>query len=526
MRRTSGHISYVDEGHQFRANTSADLSKRQSDNNVQLQQHQQHESHNSQKKKQIATQITSSRDPVDGFAYDERDHSFTNRFIIIPAPLKRRHNKKFGAPTIYFPEPPASEPSLPPSPSQSHKYGTLSSDGASGSSNSSGTSTSDTSSIYYIKTHKGQRHPLYAKRPKRISAVNHREYATITKKQIERAQKRSKHKHRKYLAGVASGNRVGASESAMVQVHSSAVEAQRNANAEFQRVRSSLDDNFEVSIGKDSNLYEHIEAFNPLVGKKDVRNQIIIAEQQTDVGNKSTRISDENEKHMRNKSHLIDKQQNGNDNDEQSRNGTAGDSPQQPKHKLKKPSSSNEVVVIAATQPPSTIKTRNASNLSDESNKMAKIDCVPKRLSAEELHDDDDVGSVGSFLSMTSVRSFPKCNVPESLNRVLEPVSITYLDQYDEIEATEAATMASKLPRIVDARTKKSSAPSKSQTKLQPQPPTPPARSCKQHGYTEAKQNCDEVVYLSRTRSDGADPGVIGPIAWQYHKKRLEDQRK
>lgn len=34
----------------------------------------------------------------------------------------------------------------------------------------------------------------------------------------------------------------------------------------------------------------------------------------------------------------------------------------------------------------------------------------------------------------------------------------------------------------------------------------------------------DEIVYLSRTRSDAADPGVIGPIAWQYHKKRLEEQ--
>lgn len=572
-RSSSGHVSYADESHQYHANITNELLKRrQSGSSAQQQQQQGH--HTTQRKKQTAAataggggggpQITSLHDSLDdGYAYDERDHSF----IIIPTPLKRRHNKKIGTPTIYFPEPPSSEPSLPPSPLHHRTSGGSHSHSHSGSGSSSCTTstTSDTSSIYYIKTHKS-RH-LYAKRPKHITAVNHREYATITKKQIERAQKKSsKHKHhRKYLTGIGgNGNRVGAFEAAIVQVHSSrsssmataaaaAIAAatsgqqQQHANEEYQRLHrgTTLDDNFEMSTGKDSNLYEHIEAFNPMVGKKNIHNQFMSTKQQqkqqqidTDqYGKKSTTISNENEKHMQNKSHLIDRRQNENDNVNHLRNRNAAiDKSQHTKHKLKKPSSSNEIVVV------SSIETKNSSNRPDESNKM-KTDRISNQLSTDDDNDDaaaaatatadDDVGSVGSFLSMASVRSFPKCSVPEVLNRVLEPVSITYLDQYDEIEATEAATSASKLPRIVDAKTKKSSTSStKPQSKPQPPqpqlpPPPPPVRSCKQHEHpTGTKQNCDEIVYLSRTRSDHHDPGVIGPIAWQYHKKRLEDQRR
>lgn len=570
MKHSSGHISLADESHQYRANIKNELLKRQSVNNVQHEheqkQQQREHHHTNQKTKQAETQITSLHDSVDGFACDERDHSF----IIIPTPLKRRHNKKIGAPTIYFPEPPSSEPSLPPSPSQSqHTFGTSHSGSRSRSSSSNTSTTSDTSSIYYIKTHKSRRHHLYAKRPKHITAVNHREYATITKKQIERAQKKSKHKHRKYLTGVGNGNnRVGAFEAAIVQVHSSrsssmataaaaAVAAATatsgpNANEEHQhRLRNSMDDNFEMSTGKDSNLYEHIEAFNPMVGKKNIHNQFMSTkqqkqhhqqhqnqQQQIDHGKKSTTIFNETEKHMQSKSHLIDRRQNENDNVNHLKNGTnsfmvvnaASDKSQQPqKLQLKKPNSSNEVIVVAAVAA-ADIETKNSSNLSDENIKM-KTDRISNQLST-----DDDVGSVGSFLSMASVRSFPKCSVPETLNRVLEPVSITYLDQYDEIEATEAATSASKLPRIVDAKAKakkSSTSSTKPQSQPQPQsqphsqPPPPPVRSCKQHAHTGTKQNNnDEIVYLSRTRSDHHDPGVVGPIAWQYHKKRLEDQRK
>lgn len=577
-KHSSGHISHADDSHQYRASIENELLTRQSENSVHMEQQQQQQQKqqqqqlyqnehypSSQKKKQVGTQITSLHEPVDGYAYDERDHSF----IIIPTPLKHRHNKKYGAPTIYFPEPPTSEPSQPPSPSQS--FGTYS--GGSSSSTSHTTSTtSDTSSIYYIKTHKSRRHHLYAKRPKHITAVNHREYATITKKQIASAQKKSKHKHRKYLTGVGNGNRVGAFEAAVVQVHSSqstmstaaaavaataataATLGQKHANEECNRLCGNTDNNFEMSTGKDSNLYEHIEAFNPMAGTRNIHNQFMSTkrhkkEQQQqhhhhmDIDKKSTTIANEHEKHMQSKSHLIDSQLNENDNVNHLRNGmmnsfvmvnAASDrAQQQPKLKLKKqPSSGNEVFAIStaattdATRPSSvTIETKNTSKLSDESIKM-KMDRIPKQLSTDELHD-DDVGSVGSFLSMASVRSFPKCSVPEPLNRVLEPVSITYLDQYDEIEATEAATMASKLPRIVDAKAKPSSKSAKPQPQPQlPSPPPPPVRSCTQHEHSGTKQNNDEIVYLSRTRSDCTDPGVIGPIAWQYHKKRLEDQRE
>lgn len=434
-------------------------------------------------KKQVGTQITSLNDSVDGFGY-ERDHSF----IIIPTPSKRKHHKKIGTPTIYFPEPPSSEPSSS-SPSQSH---------------SSSTSTSDTSSIYYyLKKHKSRRHHLYSKRPKRVATLNHREYATITKKQIERAQKKSKHK-RKYLKGI-NGNRVGAFEE-IVQVHSSrssSAVAGRNAD-HCKQLRDTTaapsDDNFEISTNKDSNLYEHIEAFNPMVGKKKFHNKFTSTKQMDD-GGKATIINEieHQHHHAQSKSRLIDRRQNQADNVNQMRYGMnefATKTTENDRHTKKLDdhrSKANE--------------SKSLTHMSDDSIKM-RTDQILHQLSNDEVHTTNDDLSVGSFLSMASIRSFPKCNVPEPLSHVLEPVSITYLDQYDEIEATEAATMASKLPRIVDAQAK-----------------NPPKSPYTQRDNTADKKS-DEIVYLSRTRSDGADPGVVGPIAWQYHKKRLEDQRK
>lgn len=473
----SGQINSIDESHQFRSSVTNEMANDQS-NSV-------------RPKKQVGTQITSLHDAVDGFSY-ERDHSF----IIIPTPPKRKHHhhKKVGTPTIYFPEPPSSEPT-----SQSH---------------SSTSTASDTSSIYYIKKHKSRRHHLYSKRPKRITTLNHREYATITKKHIERAQKNSKHK-RKYLKG-GNGNRVGAfEETTAVQVHSSRSSSLgggvQNAHdhdndddyKRLRRIRSDhgddFDEHFEISTGKDSNVYEHIEAFNPMVGKKNVHNQFM-STKQMDNGGKAT-ISDEIEQQR--KMRLIDRRQNKSDNVNQLRNGMNSFVANTVNDKSK----SKTIRVNSDGQP--TNESKFSSNMSDESIKMKTNRIPSNQLSNDEVHNttNDDL-SVGSFLSMASVRSFPKCNVPEPLNRVLEPVSITYLDQYDEIEATEAATMASKLPRIVDAKAKSPRKPP-----VTTQPPT-------------AEHKSDEIVYLSRTRSDGADPGVIGPIAWQYHKKRLEDQRK
>jgi len=54
--------------------------------------------------------------------------------------------------------------------------------------------------------------------------------------------------------------------------------------------------------------------------------------------------------------------------------------------------------------------------------------------------DKSDTASVGSFLSMASVRAFPKSTHPEPLNRVLDPVFVTY---YDNVNAVEAQQLCS-----------------------------------------------------------------------------------
>lgn len=79
----------------------------------------------------------------------------------------------------------------------------------------------------------------------------------------------------------------------------------------------------------------------------------------------------------------------------------------------------------------------------------------------------DETGSIGSFLSMASLRTFPKSRHPEPLNRVLEPVSLTYYDNIDE----------------------------KSVGRFSSRPSEP--------------------------QSDNPDPGVVGPIVWEMHKKKI-----
>uniref|UniRef100_A0A4Y0BK00 Uncharacterized protein n=1 Tax=Anopheles funestus TaxID=62324 RepID=A0A4Y0BK00_ANOFN len=95
-----------------------------------------------------------------------------------------------------------------------------------------------------------------------------------------------------------------------------------------------------------------------------------------------------------------------------------------------------------------------------------------------------DSGSIGSYLSMASVKSFPRCFVPEPLSRVLEPVTMTHLDQSDA---------------YVEGM--KSTGPDTAGT---------------------SQYNTDTEVHLARTQSDGADPGVVGPIVWQMHKKEMD----
>lgn len=100
-------------------------------------------------------------------------------------------------------------------------------------------------------------------------------------------------------------------------------------------------------------------------------------------------------------------------------------------------------------------------------------------------------GSIGSFLSMASVRSFPKCTVPEPLSRVLEPVSVTHLDHTDDTDVSY------KKPRIVDASYKKCHTD----------------RNVQLSKYFDGEPNDPQLI---RSQSDGADPGVIGPGAWKF----------
>lgn len=105
-------------------------------------------------------------------------------------------------------------------------------------------------------------------------------------------------------------------------------------------------------------------------------------------------------------------------------------------------------------------------------------------------------GSIGSFLSMASVRSFPKCSVPEPLSRVLEPLSVMHLDHSDEGVDTGGA---GRMPRIIEATYKRE--------------------------LDHSVQHPNDVQ-LYRSQSDGADPGVIGPVVWEIHKKQLEQRGK
>lgn len=91
-------------------------------------------------------------------------------------------------------------------------------------------------------------------------------------------------------------------------------------------------------------------------------------------------------------------------------------------------------------------------------------------------------GSIGSFLSMASVKSFPRQQMPEPLHRVLEPVSVTHYDYFDNTvsSGTIKKPKGTKTVTLVD--------------------------------------------YSRHTQSDTPDPGVIGPIVWEIHKKRLGNQ--
>lgn len=306
---------------------------------------------------------------------------------------------------------------------------------------SSADSLSDSSSIYYIKKPKRERDRDRLTDSGGGGRPRGRVYATILRKPSNRKATNHVKQKRKYLK---SENRVGTLVET-AQVHSSHSDNMRG---------DGISDEDTFDEGKNTNFYEHIEAINPFVGNlaNQKRRQFVenmASDERVDVRRKrgDTTSTAQNK---------IVFERNLRENDRRSK---TADAKQKSTDAVKK---ADFLVKKLSKQPPGSI---------------------------EIAVDNGDAISVGSFLSMASVRSFPKCNVPEPLTRVM--------NYDDDIEAAEAIN---RVPRIVDTKLKKDG-----QTTMPKKP-----------------VDDGKYAYLTRTRSDGADPGVIGPVVWQIHKKQQE----
>jgi hypothetical protein len=80
-----------------------------------------------------------------------------------------------------------------------------------------------------------------------------------------------------------------------------------------------------------------------------------------------------------------------------------------------------------------------------------------------------------------------RCSVPEPLSRVLEPVSVTHLDHSDADHDTL------KNYRMRDF-----------------------------HSSANSNEIEDELQLDAQVQSDGGDPGVVGPVVWEMHKKGFD----
>ncbi|EDV90832.1 GH13968 [Drosophila grimshawi] len=121
---------------------------------------------------------------------------------------------------------------------------------------------------------------------------------------------------------------------------------------------------------------------------------------------------------------------------------------------------------------------------------------------AQQSEKSSDTASVGSFLSMASVRAFPKNQLPEPLNRVLDPVFVTYYDNVNAV-APQAAPQSS--TRSLKSHKSLGSRDTTIATIASfPSPKAPPVRNVR-----------------SASHSDNPDPGFVGPVVWERHKKRL-----
>lgn len=95
---------------------------------------------------------------------------------------------------------------------------------------------------------------------------------------------------------------------------------------------------------------------------------------------------------------------------------------------------------------------------------------------------DPGVVSPKSYLSMPSVKSFPRGNIPEPLNKVLEPVSVLHLDLADDgtVDEGDFINIHQGRPNLI------------------------------RHGSMGTEE----------------DPGVIGPVVWNMHRQRLQHGKK
>lgn len=87
--------------------------------------------------------------------------------------------------------------------------------------------------------------------------------------------------------------------------------------------------------------------------------------------------------------------------------------------------------------------------------------------------------------------------MPEPLSRVLEPVTITHYDQEDRKILKPSSTSATYKKQVIE------------------------------HFVTNEKRvniSVQEKDIFKRTQSDGSDPGVVGPIVWEMHKKEVGKQ--
>lgn len=309
---------------------------------------------------------------------------------------------------------------------------------------------SNTSSVYYIKKQKGDKNQ------------DERKYATIKKQGNKYKQSKYKRNKRKHFNTDYTGEMHMPETSQNIGPFlSDKYDYEREGDLD-----SESDDTFGTSDGKNSHFYEHIDALNSVV----IGNR----EQIENSGNKGKSLVHRKEQE-RIEGYTKKKFNSSNFSD---------------KNKLYK----------------STVNQTSTSNTFNEDakhfaysnkNNEPNIDATEKSMKFYKNSQKDDL-SVGSFLSMESINSFPKYELPEPLARVLEPLSITYFDHFNETEAIAAATITARKPRIVDTKVKTSNGPIMSTRTY-------------------------DGKFL-RSYSDATDPGVIGPAVWKMHKQQLEKE--